>query len=182
MKYCCLVLILVANVFGGYAQNEADTSVSKDCDSLKSINWLADSAYRSFRTERFSSLRTFYHSYQTYKLLIDTSIAGGQTEYTKFLMYQTRWNYLRIQYTKMIKKIHNAGIKWEKTVLDSVYFERGVDHGLRFAYVYWVIKYNGKRKHILSAVTVEINDKWYIMDELKYVGIVPEVKKKKKKK
>jgi hypothetical protein len=181
MKYCVSLFFLftMINNLQGQGQ-EADTTISKDCDSLRNIEWLVDSAYGAFRTEKFGNMRTFFHSYKTYKGLIDTSLAGEQSEATQFVMYNTRWNYLRIQYTKMIKKIHGAGIKWEKTVLDSFYLQRGVEHGYNFAYIYWVIKYNNKRSYILSAVAVQIDEKWFIMDELRYGGVVPEKKKLKK--
>lgn len=181
MKYCCLLFVWLL-VVPAIAQHQIDTSESVDAAGIKDLGWVADSAYKVFRTGKFSGMRTFYQSYRTYKELIDTSAAGKQSEYTKFLMYQSQWNYLRIQFTKLMKKLGKAGIKWEKTVLDSVYYKKGQYRGLNYAYVYWILQYNNKRKHIVSAAAVEYNGNWYIMDELKYEGLVPEPSKKKKKK
>jgi hypothetical protein len=179
MKKLLFFLFSILFSFQLHAQeNEADTTSSSDADSLVNIKWLVDSAYGAFRTEKFTNMKTFYYSYKTYKKLIDTSQAGEQSATTQFMMYNTRWNYLRIQYTKMIKKIHKAGIKWNKTVLDSFYLEEGTDHGLNYAYIYWVIKYN-KKRYIITAVAVQVDEKWFIMDELRYGGVVPEKKKKK---
>ncbi len=183
MKYF-LFLFLVFSSSAIFAQQlEADTTDNKgrDSDSLKNIIWVVDSAYGAFRTEKFINIRPFFQSYKSYKGLIDTSQAGKQSEVTQFLMYNARWNNLRIQHTKMIKKLHNLNVKWENTVLDSFYLEKGNDHGYDFAYIYWVLKVKKKKSYILSAVAVKVTEKWYIMDELKYVGMVREIKKPKKK-
>lgn len=181
MRSIFLFILIVFLSFRLHAQeaNEADTSNSKDCDSLVSLEWLSDSAYGVFRTEKFPGMKTFFLSFKTYRTLIDTSQAGDQSETTQFVMYNTQWNYLRIQFTKMMKKIHSQGIRWDKTTLDSVYYEKGVDHGLNFAYIYWVIKYNNRKSYILSAVAVQYDKKWFLMDELRYGGVVPEKKKPK---
>ncbi|MDI1235240.1 MAG: hypothetical protein PSX81_13240 [bacterium] len=175
-----VIFLFTQNLFAQV--NEADTTFVNNTDSLKSLDWIADSAYGVFRTERFSSMRTFFHSYATYKEMIDTSMAGDQTEYTQFVMYNTRWNYLRIQFGRMIKKIHKQGIEWKYTELDTVYFKTGQDQGINYAYIHWVIKVKNKKKYTLSAVALEIKNNWYIMDELKYEGLVPEPKTAKGKK
>ena len=183
MKYLPFLFLLFLFSNKSFAQeNEADTTFINNNDSLISLDWLADSAYGIFRTERFNSMRTFFHSYATYKTMIDTSMAGDQTEYTKFVVYNTRWNYLRIQFAKMIKKIHKAGIDWKDTKLDTVYYKKGKDQGVNYAYIHWVIKVKNKKKYTLSAVALQIKDKWYIMDELKFEGLVPEPKTAKGKK
>lgn len=183
MKYFSFLILVWVSTQSTFAQeNEADTTFINNNDSLKSLDWLADSAYGVFRTERFNSMRTFFHSYATYKDMIDTSMAGDQTEYTKFVVYNTRWNYLRLQFAKMIKKIHKAGIAWADTKLDTVYFKKGKDQGVNYAYVHWVIKVKNKKKDTLSAVALQLKDRWYIMDELKFEGLVPEPKTAKGKK
>ncbi len=182
MKHFSVLLFLLIFSTALRAQEEADTNSIKDSDSLRNIKWVVDSAYGAFRTEKFSAMRPFFQSYKTYKALIDTSAAGDQSEYTKFAMYNTRWNYLRIQHARMIKKIHKQGIKWQDTELDSFYLEKGMDHGLNYAYINWILRVKKKKSYILSAVAIQVMDKWYIMDELKYVGMVPEPKKPKGKK
>jgi len=183
MRHLPLLILLFLFSNKSLAQeNEADTTFINNNDSLKSLDWLADSAYGVFRTERFNSMRAFFHSYATYKTMIDTSMAGDQTEYTKFVIYNTRWSYLRLQFAKMIKKIHKQGIAWADTKLDTVYFKKGKDQGVNYAYIHWVIKVKDKKKYTLSAVALQIKDKWYIMDELKYEGPVPEPKTAKGKK
>lgn len=183
MKHFLFLIFLFSLTQNGNAQvTEADTTFVNTTDSLVSLNWVADSLYGVFRTERFSSMRTFFHSYSTYKEMIDTSMAGEQTQYTQFVMYNTRWSYLRIQFARMIKKIHKQGIEWKDTKLDTVYFKTGKDQGVNYAYIHWVIKVKNKKKYTLSAVALQIKDKWYIMDELKYEGLVPEPKTAKGKK
>lgn len=183
MKYFFFFLFLILITQNTNAQvNEADTSYVNTTDSLVSLDWVADSLFGVFKTERFGSMRTFFHSYSTYKEMIDTSMAGEQTQYTQFVMYNTRWNYLRIQFARMLKKIHKQGIEWKDTKLDTVYFKTGMDQGVNYAYIHWVIKVKNKKKYTLSAVALQIKDKWYIMDELKYEGLVPEPKTQKGKK
>lgn len=183
MKHFLFLIVLIIFTQNSRAQTtEADTTYVNTTDSLKSLDWLADSAYGVFRTERFGSMRTFFYSYSTYKEMIDTSMAGDQTEYTQFVLYNTRWNYLRIQFARMIKKIHKQGIEWQDTKLDTVYFKKGKDQGVEYAYIHWVIKVKNKKKYTLSAVALQVKEKWYILDELNYEGLVTEPKTAKGKK
>ncbi len=178
-KYLFLGLFLL-NISVAIGQNEADTTNNKTCDSLVNLQWVADSAYRSFRTEKFKPMRVFFPSYKVFKTFTDTSAAGKQSEYTRFLMYNSYWNTLRIQFTKTMKKCDKAGIKWEKTILDSTFLEKGKDKGLEFAYIHWIIKYNNKKRYLLKATCLKINKHWYIMDELKFIGLIKVPKKAKK--
>ncbi len=161
------------------AQNEADTISNNKCDSLVSLKWVLDSSFRSLRTEKFKSIKVFFPSYKEYKKFTDTSAAGKQSECTQFIMYNTFWNTLRIQHTKLMKKCKKSGIKLDKTTLDSVYFNQGFDKGLDFAYLHWVVKYNKKKKYLIKAVSLKINGSWYILDELKFIGLIKKEKKKK---
>ena len=179
-KYLFLILICFNyNIVN--AQNEADTTNNSKCDSLASLQWVADSAFMSFKTEKFKTMRVFFPSYKEFKTFTDTSQAGKQSEYTRFLMYNSYWNTLRIQFAKTMKKCNKAGIKWDKTTLDSTFLEKGKDKGLEFAYIYWIIKYNNKKRYLLKATSLKINGSWYILDELQYIGILKLPKKPKKK-
>jgi hypothetical protein len=165
------------------AQEELDSSATRDVEQLKDLNWVVDTTFRIFKTSRFPNLRTVYPGFKTFKKFIDTSAAGEQSEITKYTMYNRWWNGLRIQHAKMSRKVYKAGIDWTKTTLDSFYIDSGGGNGMaEFAYVHWVIKYNNKRKYLIRALYLKMDDKWFIMDELKFVGLIVEKKKKKKKK
>lgn len=165
------------------AQEEAlDSNGQKEDIRLKDLHWIKDTAYGVFKTMKFSNLKVLYPSYKTYRKYIDTSVAGSQSDVTQFAMYNNFWNRLRIQYTKMINKAYKAGIEWDKTSLDSFKIDTGNSGGNEFAYVHWIIRYNNKRRYHFSALFLKMRNKWYLMDELKFVGLVPEPKKKKKKK
>ncbi len=164
------------------AQEELDTSKQKEDVRLKDLHWIVDTTFRVFKTRRFSNLKVVYPSFKTYKRFIDTSEAGEQTEYTQYAMYNSFWNRLRLQFTKLIKKADKAGIDWEKTTLDSFYIDTGGIGKNEFAYVHWVVKYNNKRKYSISALYLKMKNKWYLMDELKFEGLIVEKKKKKGKK
>lgn len=165
------------------AQEEGlDTTESKDCEMLKDLHWIKDSTYKIMKTHRFSNFRVLYPSFKTYRKFIDTSIAGTQSDITQYAMYNSFWNRLRLQYTKLMLKTDKAGIDWAKTVLDSFHIDTGAAGGNDYAYIHWVIKYNNKRKYHYSALFLKMQDKWFLMDELKFEGIIVEKKKKKKKK
>lgn len=178
-----LILILCLSIFPIlHAQEEIDTTDQKTCEHLDDLIWIKDSSYKAFKTYKFSSLRVFYTTYSTYKSLIDSTQAGKQSEITKYYMYNQVWNGLRYQHTKMMVKSKKAGIDWNKTVLDSFYIDSGISGTVQYAYVNWFVKYNNKRKYHYRALFLCINHNWYIMDELKFIGLVVEKKKKKKKK
>jgi hypothetical protein len=175
----CFTLLFFQNAS---AQEEVDTSSNKDCEYLKDLIWIKDSGYKIMKSHRFSNFRVLYPSFKTYKKYIDTSVAGDQSDITKYSVYNTLWNRLRIQYTKLMNKSTKAGIEWSKTALDSFYIDTGGIGANEYAYVHWIIKYNNKRRYHYSALFLKMNDKWFLMDELKFEGIVIEKKKKKKKK
>lgn len=164
------------------AQEELDSANTRDCEKLKDLNWVVDSTYGIFKTMRFANLRTVYPSYKTFKKFIDTSAAGDQSEITQYAMYNRWWNGLRMQYTRMINKAYKAKIDWKKTTLDSFYLDTGGQGGNEFVYVYWIIQHNKKKKYLISALYLKMGNKWFMMDELKFVGVIVEKKKKKKKK
>lgn len=173
----CLSIFPILN-----AQEEIDTVNQKKCEHLDDLLWIKDSLYRSFLTNHFGSLKTFYPTYKTYKKFIDSSVAGSQSEITQYYMYNQIWNTLRIQFTKMMLKSKKAGIEWTKTKLDSFFIDTGISGNSQYAYVNWIVKYNNKRKYHYKALFLFMEGDWYLMDELKFVGLVVEKKKKKKKK
>lgn len=165
------------------AQEELDSSGTRDVEQLKDLHWVVDTTYGIFKTARFPNMKTIYPTYRTFKLFIDTSAAGEQSEITKYAMYNRWWNGLRIQFTKMTRKVYKANIDWTKTTLDSFYIDSGGGNGTpEFAYVHWVIKHKGKKKYLIRALYLKMDEKWFMMDELKFMGVVVEKKKKKKKK
>jgi hypothetical protein len=164
------------------AQEEADTTNTKDCESLTNLIWIKDSTYKIFKSHRFNNFKVLYPSFKTYRKFIDTSVAGDQSDITQFAVYNGIWNNLRIQYTKLMNKTTKAGVEWSKTKLDSFYIDTGGIGGNEYAYVHWIINYNNKRKYHYSGLFLKMNDKWFLMDELKFVGLVVNKKKKKKKK
>jgi hypothetical protein len=163
-------------------QEELDSTDTRESVHLKDLHWIVDSTYGIFKTMKFSNLRTVYPTYSTFKKFIDTSAAGQQSEITQYAMYNRWWNGLRIQYTKLINKAYKAKIDWKKTRLDSFYIDTGGQGGNEYAYVHWIIQYNNKKKYLMSALFLKMGDKWFMMDELKYEGVIVEKKKKKKKK
>lgn len=164
------------------AQEELDTFDQKTCEKLDDLIWIKDSVYRAFKTSKFAGLRVFYPTFNTYKSFIDSSQAGQQSEITKYYMYNQVWNRLRLKHSKMMLKSKKAGIDWNKTTLDSFVIDTGVSGTVQYAYLNWFVKYNNKRKYHYKALFLCINNKWYLMDELKFIGLVVEKKKKKKKK
>ncbi len=164
------------------AQEELDSTATKDCEMLKDLHWIVDSTYGVFKTRRFSNLKVMYPSFKTFRKFVDTSQAGQQTEITQYGEYNRFWNRLRIQFNKAIKKAYKAKIDWGKTTLDSFHIDSGGQGSNEFAYVSWIIKHNQKKKHLFMALFLKMGDKWFIMDELKYMGVIVEKKKKKKKK
>lgn len=182
MQKYLILLIGCFSFLPAFAQEEIDTTDSKDCQQLVDLIWIKDSAYGIFKTHRVSNLRILYPSFRTYKAYIDTSVAGSQSEITKFTMYNSFWNGLRFDFLKLQNKTQKAGVDWEKTVLDSFFIDTGYAGGPEYAYVHWIVKYNKKRKYHYSALFIKMKDKWFLLDELKFVGMVVEKKKKKKKK
>jgi hypothetical protein len=178
-----LILIFIASFLTNIsAQEELDSSVSRDCEQLKDLHWAVDSTYGIFKTMKFTNMKVVFPSYTTFKKFIDTSTAGEQSEITKYAMYNRWWNGLRFQYTKMIRKVWKSKVDWKKTTLDSFYIDTGGQGGNEFAYVYWIIKHNNKKKYLIKALYLKMSDKWFLMDELKFMGVIIEKKKKKKKK
>jgi hypothetical protein len=161
------------------AQEELDSSDNRESEHLIDIKWVADTTFGVFRSMRFSNMRVVYPSFRTFKKFIDTSAAGKQSEITQYTMYNMYWNSLRLKYTKVINKMWKSGVEWKQTSLDSFYLDSGGMDGDQFVYMYWVIRYK-KKRHLVGAVFVKMSGKWYLMDELKYYGLVVEKKKKKK--
>lgn len=164
------------------AQEEADSTSTKDCEQLKDLIWIKDSTYKIIKTHRFSNFKVVFPSFKTYRRFIDTSVAGDQSTITQYSVYNGIYNSLRIQYMRLMNKSAKAGIEWSKTTLDSFYIDTGGVGGNEYAYIHWIIKYNNKRRYHYSGLYLKMNDKWFLMDELKFVGLVVEKKKKKKKK
>jgi hypothetical protein len=164
------------------AQDELDSTDNREPEKLKDLHWVVDSTYGVFKTMRASNLKTMYPSFRTFKKFIDTSAAGDQSEITKFASYNRWWNGLKLQYTKMIKKAWKANIDWKKTTLDSFYIDTGGQGGNEFAYVHWVVKHKNRKKYLIRALYLKMGEKWFMMDELKFMGVIVEKKKKKVKK
>jgi len=178
-----LILCFTLLFFSGLrAQEEADSSSTKDSEHLKDLIWIKDSAYRIMKTHRFSNFKVLFPSFKTYRKFIDTSVAGDQSNITQYTVYNSIYNRLRIQYAKLMNKSAKAGIEWSKTTLDSFSIDTSGIGGTEYAYIHWIIKYNNKRRYHYSGLFIKMQDKWFLMDELKFVGIVVEKKKKKKKK
>lgn len=131
---------------------------------------------------RFSNMKVLYPSFKTYRRFIDTSAAGAQSDVTQYAMYNSFWNRLRIQYTRLQKKLYKAGVEWDKTNLDSFYIDTGGTGANEFVYIHWILKTNKKKKYHISALYLKMKGKWFLMDELKYEGMIVEKKKKPKKK
>ncbi len=180
-KYLILIfaVLFLTNIS---AQEEADSSRSRDSEHLKDLHWVIDSTYGIFKTMKFSNMKVIYPTYKTFKTFIDTSAAGDQGEITKYAMYNRWWNGLRLQYTKLIRKAWKAGIDWKKTTLDSIHIDTGGQGGNEYAYVQWIIKYNNKKKYLIKGLYLKMDGKWFMMDELKFMGVIVEKKKKKKTK
>lgn len=172
-----LNLLLIVNLS---AQDQLDSNDHREPPQLKDLTWLMDSTYKAFKTLRFTSLRVMYPSFKTYRTFIDTSAAGHQSDITQFTMYNSFWNGIRIDHIKMMKKTSKANIIWGKTHLDSFYMDTGHDGGLTYARVTWVIGFN-KKKFKVSALCLQMKEKWFLVDELKYGGYIEPKKKKKKK-
>jgi hypothetical protein len=180
-KYLFFVIALCC-CSGTFAQEEGlDTTNTKDCVHLKDLLWIKDSVYGAFKSRKFNDFRVFYPSFRTYKLMIDTSQAGAQSDVTQYAMYNSFWNKLRFQHFKLNKKTLKAGVDWDKTTLDSFYIDTGTSSDITYAYIHWIIKYKAKKKYNYSALFINVKDKWFILGELKYDGMVVEKKKKKKK-
>jgi hypothetical protein len=164
-----------------HAQEEADTSVNLNIKELEDLDWMMDTTYKVFKTKRFSNMQTVFPSFKSYKAFISKSEAGKQTEYTQFAMYNAVWNSLRFQYTKTMKKAQDAKVEWKQTQLDTFYYEHSYYSGVEYAYVTWVILTVKNKKFKITATCLKMDDKWFIMDELKFAGIVVPPKTKKKK-
>jgi hypothetical protein len=161
------------------AQDELDSSDNRESEHLTDLKWVADTTFGVFKSMSFSNMRVVYPSYRTFKKFIDTSAAGKQSEVTQYTMYNVYWNSLRVKYTKVINKMWKSGVEWKQAKLDSFYIDSGGMDGSTFVYLNWVIRYK-KKQHLVRAVFIKMNKKWFMMDELKYEGIVVEKKKKKK--
>ena len=148
---------------------------------LKDLIWIKDTAFGVFKTRRFTNFKVMFPSYRTYRRFIDTSKAGAQSDVTQYAMYNNFWNSLRIQYVKFGKKSDKAGIEWAKTKLDSFWIDTGGIGYNEYAYLHWIVKFDGKRKYHLSALYLKMKNKWYLMDELTFVGLVVQKKRKKLK-
>ena len=179
-KYLFLILH-VCFFLSASAQEELDSVAYKEDSRLQDLMWVKDSVYKVFKTRRYTNLKTFYPSFRTYRGFIDTSAAGEQSDITQFAMYNNFWNRLKLQFYKLIKKTDKAGIDWQKTTLDSFYIDSGMAGANPFAYVHWVIKYNGKKKYHISALFLQMHAYWFLMDELSFVGLVVDKKSKKVK-
>ncbi|MEZ4803985.1 MAG: hypothetical protein R2852_00460 [Bacteroidia bacterium] len=180
-KYLILVLTLL---FSNHiaAQEELDTNGQKDNIHLDDLIWIKDSTYGILKSLKFKNLKTLYPSFRTYKNYIDTSYAGSQSDVTKFAMYNNFWNNLRLQYYKIHKKTRKAGIDWAKTTLDSFSLDTGGIGSHEYVYLHLIIKHKERKRYILSALFLKMEDKWFLMDELKYEGILVDKKKRKKRK
>lgn len=180
MQKYLLIFVFFVGIDTVWCQNEADSGFIKEIEELKSLEWVVDSSFKAIKTTNFGALKTFYPSFATYKKFIDTSLAGEQSDFTKYGSYNTIWNKHRIKHYKLMKKMKKLGVKMPLTSLDSFYLEKGKSEGVEFAYIYWIFNYNKKKQHIISAVSLKINEHWYILDELKYVGIFIDPKKQKR--
>jgi hypothetical protein len=177
-----LILIFVSLFFQNLqAQEELDSNGQREDARLKDLIWIKDTAFRIFKTRRFTNFKVLFPSYKTYRRFIDTSKAGAQSDVTQFAMYNNFWNSLRVQYVKFGKKSDKAGIEWAKTTLDSFWIDTGGIGYNEYAYVHWIVKYDGKRKYHLSGLFLSMKNKWYLMDELNFVGLVVQKKRKKVK-
>lgn len=178
-------LILIVSLFfftEVKAQEELDSGSRKEDSRLEDLMWVKDTAYKVFKTGKFANLKVMYPSFSTYRSFIDTSAAGDQSDITQYAMYNSFWNKLRIQFLKVQKKAGKAGIEWRETTLDSFYIDSGGESSIPYAYIHWVVKFKGKKKYLIRGLFINMNDKWFLMDELKFVGLIPEKKKKKVKK
>lgn len=173
-----VIFFLLSSVF---AQDQLDSGTRKEDERLKDLIWVKDTSFGIFKSKRFANMKFIYPSFSTYRKFIDTSAAGSQSDVTQFAMYNSFWNRLRLQFNKMHKKAYKAGIEWEDTKLDSFHIDSGGENGQGFAYVQWIVKHKGRKRYIISALYLNMQGKWYLMDELKFVGLLPEKKKKKKK-
>jgi hypothetical protein len=179
MQKYFFLLLSFSFFLGLSAQEELDSTTYKEDSRLKDLIWIKDSVYKVFKTRRYTNLKTFYPSFRSYRDFIDTSAAGDQSDITQFAMYNNFWNRIKLQFYKLIKKTDKAGIDWQKTSLDSFYIDSGVAGGNGYVYVHWIVKYNGKKKHHVSALFLQMHEYWFLMDELRYGGVVVEKKKKK---
>ncbi len=181
MKKIFLIFIfcISLNLFS-QSKNEVDTFRLDEAPQLNSIEWVSDSFFKSIKTFDFSNLKVFFPTFKTYKNIVKSSKGGDQTEYTQFLIYNSVWNKLRIQHQKLKKKFKALDIKPNKLKLDSFYFEKGKHQGLEFCYIYWIFTGKKDKQHIICALAIKHDHNWYIMDELKYVGIFIDPKKQKR--
>lgn len=180
MQRYLILLVLTFFSISLTAQEELD-STSKDCIHLKDLHWIKDSMYGVFMTRRFTNLKPFFFSFKTYQKTIDTSEAGQQSDVTQFVQYNTLWRTLMYKYIKINRKTEKVGIKWEKTSLDSFTIDTAESGDMEYAYIHWFIKYNERRVHHFSAFFLHLGNKWFLLEELNYHGIVITNKKKKQK-
>ncbi len=165
-----------------YAQiQEVDTFTNLNVVELEDLKWMMDTTFKIFKTQKFNAMKVVFPSFKTYKKFIKKSEAGKQTEYTQFAMYNSFWNKLRFQHIKLFKKLKKQRVDWQNTKLDSIDYEHSYYDSVEFAYVKWIIKVNNKKRYMIKATCIKMDDKWFVMDELIYSGIIIERKEKKKK-
>lgn len=165
-----------------YAQiQEVDTFTNLNVVELEDLKWMMDTTFKIFKTQKFNDMKVVFPSFKTYKKFIKKSEAGKQTEYTQFAMYNSFWNKLRLQHSKLFKKLKKQRVDWQNTKLDSIDYEHSYYDSVEFAYVKWIIKVNNKKRYMIKATCIKMDDKWFVMDELIYAGIIIERKEKKKK-
>lgn len=178
--------LLALMLFSGFAvssvhaQFEADTSENLNISELEELEWMMDTCYKILKRKRFSEMRIVYPSFKTYKKFIDKSMAGDQSDITQYTMYNYFWNRLRLQHTKLMKKALKSKLDWKTSTLDSIDFKHSYEEKTEFAYVTWYIKAKNK-KYIIKATCLKMDNKWFVMDELKYIGVFRPKKAKQKK-
>jgi hypothetical protein len=176
-----LCFIVLSNLIQLKAQVEADSTLEINIPELEDLRFMMDTSFGVFKTKRFSNMQSVFPSFKVYKAYIKDSEGGKQSEYTQFAMYNYVWNNLRVKHSKMMKRANSARIDWKLTTLDSVDYKYSYYDGLEYAYVTWIINHNKKKKYIIKATCIKMEERWYIMDELVFVGALI-VKKPKKKK
>lgn len=180
-KYLILSICLLFS-YRLSAQEELDSNTSVDEPMLKDLIWIKDSFYGILKTHRFSHLKVMYPSFRTYRDYIDSSQAGKQSSITQYAMYNNFWNSMYIQFYKALRKSDKAGLDLDFTRLDSFYIDTGYSDNLPYAYVNIIVKYKAKRRYQYSALFLQMKDKWFIIGDIKFVGLVVDKKKAKKKK
>lgn len=179
MQKYLFLLSAIFFLFSAQAQEELDSNGQKDDARLRDLIWVKDTAFGVIKSKRFSNLKILYPSFKLYRRFIDTSEAGAQSDITQFAMYNNFWNRLRLQFNKLHKKAWKAGIEWEQMKLDSFHIDSGGKDNEDYAYIRWIARFNGKKRYVFSALFLNIRGRWFLMDELKYEGLLPEKKKRK---